>query len=76
MKVSVSINREVPQVKGYRRFIVLGTYSKALNMAESMSGGMEADFRHLVSQWDRKAFVGGETFTQRYVEIYQEILSS
>lgn len=29
-------------------------------MAESMSGGMVADFRHLVSQQDRQAFVGGE----------------
>uniref|UniRef100_A0A7N6AV73 Signal transducer and activator of transcription n=1 Tax=Anabas testudineus TaxID=64144 RepID=A0A7N6AV73_ANATE len=33
----------------YRRFNVLGTKSKALNMAESQSGGMVADFRHLVS---------------------------
>uniref|UniRef100_A0A673YX45 Signal transducer and activator of transcription n=1 Tax=Salmo trutta TaxID=8032 RepID=A0A673YX45_SALTR len=35
----------------YRRFNVLGTNSKALNMAESMSGGMVADFRHLVKIW-------------------------
>lgn len=33
----------------YRRFNVLGTKTKALNMAESHSGGMVADFRHLVS---------------------------
>ncbi|KAM9523641.1 uncharacterized protein ACWYII_043207 [Salvelinus alpinus] len=39
MKVYVSIDREVPQIKGYRRFNVLGTYSKAMNMAESMIGG-------------------------------------
>uniref|UniRef100_A0A7N6BUT0 Signal transducer and activator of transcription n=1 Tax=Anabas testudineus TaxID=64144 RepID=A0A7N6BUT0_ANATE len=42
MKVNVSVDR-------YRRFNVLGTKSKALNMAESQSGGMVADFRHLVS---------------------------
>uniref|UniRef100_A0A8C8HVH6 Signal transducer and activator of transcription n=1 Tax=Oncorhynchus tshawytscha TaxID=74940 RepID=A0A8C8HVH6_ONCTS len=48
MKVNVSMDREAPLVKGYRRFNVLGTNSKALNMAESMSGGMVADFRHLV----------------------------
>uniref|UniRef100_A0A4W5KVL4 Signal transducer and activator of transcription n=1 Tax=Hucho hucho TaxID=62062 RepID=A0A4W5KVL4_9TELE len=42
MKVNVSMDR-------YRRFNVLGTNSKALNMAESMSGGMVADFRHLLS---------------------------
>uniref|UniRef100_A0A6Q2YZZ3 Signal transducer and activator of transcription n=1 Tax=Esox lucius TaxID=8010 RepID=A0A6Q2YZZ3_ESOLU len=44
MKVNVSINR-------YRLFNVLGTKTKALNMAESMSGGMVADFRHLVKRW-------------------------
>uniref|UniRef100_A0A8C8HVU5 Signal transducer and activator of transcription n=1 Tax=Oncorhynchus tshawytscha TaxID=74940 RepID=A0A8C8HVU5_ONCTS len=49
MKVNVSMDREAPLVKGYRRFNVLGTNSKALNMAESMSGGMVADFRHLLS---------------------------
>uniref|UniRef100_A0A4W6EM87 Signal transducer and activator of transcription n=1 Tax=Lates calcarifer TaxID=8187 RepID=A0A4W6EM87_LATCA len=42
MKVNVSMER-------YRRFNVLGTKTKALNMAESQSGGMVADFRHLVS---------------------------
>ncbi|XP_040015287.1 signal transducer and activator of transcription 2 isoform X2 [Xiphias gladius] len=47
MKVNVSMEREAPQVKGYRRFNVLGTKTKALNMAESQSGGMVADFRHL-----------------------------
>ncbi|XP_071349362.1 signal transducer and activator of transcription 2 isoform X1 [Trachinotus anak] len=47
MKVNVSMEREVPQIKGYRRFNVLGTKTKALNMAESQSGGMVADFRHL-----------------------------
>ncbi|KAJ8260154.1 hypothetical protein GJAV_G00177700 [Gymnothorax javanicus] len=47
MKVTVSIDREPAQVKGYRRFNVLGNSSKALNMAESTSGGMVADFRHL-----------------------------
>ncbi|KAG8007873.1 Signal transducer and activator of transcription 1-alpha/beta [Nibea albiflora] len=40
MKVNVSMDR-------YRRFNVLGTKTKALNMAESQSGGMVADFRHL-----------------------------
>uniref|UniRef100_A0A8C2GCT9 Signal transducer and activator of transcription 2 n=1 Tax=Cyprinus carpio TaxID=7962 RepID=A0A8C2GCT9_CYPCA len=41
MKVTVSVNK-------FRKFNVLGTLSKALNMAESMNGGMVADFRHLV----------------------------
>ncbi|XP_058488355.1 signal transducer and activator of transcription 2 isoform X2 [Solea solea] len=47
MKVTVSMERETPQIKGYRRFNVLGTTTKALNMTESQSGGMVADFRHL-----------------------------
>uniref|UniRef100_A0A672Q3P9 Signal transducer and activator of transcription n=1 Tax=Sinocyclocheilus grahami TaxID=75366 RepID=A0A672Q3P9_SINGR len=42
MKVTVSIDK-------FRKFNVLGTLSKALNMAESMNGGMVADFRHLVT---------------------------
>lgn len=47
MKVDVFMDREVPQIKGYRRFNVLGTVSKALNMAESQNGAMVAVFRHL-----------------------------
>ncbi|XP_076012540.1 signal transducer and activator of transcription 2 [Genypterus blacodes] len=46
MKVKVSMVRTAPPIKGYRRFNVLGTDTKAL-MAESQSGGMVADFRHL-----------------------------
>uniref|UniRef100_A0A8C7X340 Signal transducer and activator of transcription n=1 Tax=Oryzias sinensis TaxID=183150 RepID=A0A8C7X340_9TELE len=42
LTVAVSMDR-------YRRFNVLGTRTKALNMAESHSGGMVADFRHLIS---------------------------
>uniref|UniRef100_A0A7N8XP95 Signal transducer and activator of transcription n=1 Tax=Mastacembelus armatus TaxID=205130 RepID=A0A7N8XP95_9TELE len=49
MKVNVSMHREAPQIKGYRRFNVFGTKTKALNMAESQNGGMVADFRHLIS---------------------------
>uniref|UniRef100_A0A8C5FN19 Signal transducer and activator of transcription n=1 Tax=Gadus morhua TaxID=8049 RepID=A0A8C5FN19_GADMO len=49
MKVTVSMDRDTPQVKGSRRFNVLGTSSKALTMAESQDGGLVADFRHLIS---------------------------
>ncbi|XP_019736407.1 signal transducer and activator of transcription 2 isoform X2 [Hippocampus comes] len=45
MKVNISMDREAPQIKGYRHFNVLGTTSKALS--ESQSGSMVADFRHL-----------------------------
>uniref|UniRef100_A0A6Q2X0G5 Signal transducer and activator of transcription n=1 Tax=Esox lucius TaxID=8010 RepID=A0A6Q2X0G5_ESOLU len=53
MKVNVSINR-------YRLFNVLGTKTKALNMAESMSGGMVADFRHLTLK-EQKHGGGGKS---------------
>uniref|UniRef100_A0A8C1SPL5 Signal transducer and activator of transcription n=1 Tax=Cyprinus carpio TaxID=7962 RepID=A0A8C1SPL5_CYPCA len=52
MKVTVSVNK-------FRKFNVLGTLSKALNMAESMNGGMVADFRHLTLK-DRKVGGGGK----------------
>uniref|UniRef100_A0A673CZL4 Signal transducer and activator of transcription n=1 Tax=Sphaeramia orbicularis TaxID=375764 RepID=A0A673CZL4_9TELE len=59
MKVNVSMDREAPQIKGYRRFNVFGTKSKALNMAESQSGGMVADFRHLTLK-EQKCGGGGK----------------
>uniref|UniRef100_A0A8D0CJA6 Signal transducer and activator of transcription n=1 Tax=Scleropages formosus TaxID=113540 RepID=A0A8D0CJA6_SCLFO len=49
MKVTVSMDSDAPQIKGYRRFNVLGNSTKALNMIESNNGGMVADFRHLLS---------------------------
>ncbi|MGH0177887.1 UNVERIFIED_CONTAM: hypothetical protein FKN15_076016 [Acipenser sinensis] len=49
MKVTAMIDKDVQQVRGYRRFNILGTNSKALNMAESTSRGMVAEFRHLAS---------------------------
>uniref|UniRef100_A0A672PY94 Signal transducer and activator of transcription n=1 Tax=Sinocyclocheilus grahami TaxID=75366 RepID=A0A672PY94_SINGR len=52
MKVTVSIDK-------FRKFNVLGTLSKALNMAESMNGGMVADFRHLTLK-DQKVSGGGK----------------
>ncbi|KAG7283260.1 hypothetical protein CRUP_005002, partial [Coryphaenoides rupestris] len=59
MKVNVSMDRDMPQVKGSRRFNVLGTDSKALNMAESQNGGMVADFRHLTLK-EQKSGGGGK----------------
>uniref|UniRef100_A0AAR2JYU7 Signal transducer and activator of transcription n=1 Tax=Pygocentrus nattereri TaxID=42514 RepID=A0AAR2JYU7_PYGNA len=52
MKVTVSIDK-------YRKFNVLGTSTKALNMAESLHGGMVADFRHLTLK-EQKAGAGGK----------------
>ncbi|XP_037534813.1 signal transducer and activator of transcription 2 [Nematolebias whitei] len=72
MKVDVSMAREVPHVKGYRRFNVLGTKSKALNMAESHSGGMVADFRHL-SLKEQKSGGGGKGANDISLSVTEEL---
>ncbi|KPP73916.1 STAT2b-like, partial [Scleropages formosus] len=59
MKVTVSMDSDAPQIKGYRRFNVLGNSTKALNMIESNNGGMVADFRHLTLK-EKKAGGGGK----------------
>ncbi|XP_072238387.1 signal transducer and activator of transcription 2 isoform X2 [Leuresthes tenuis] len=61
MKVDVSMDREAPNIKGYRRFNVLGSKTKALNMAESQSGGMVADFRHLTLKEQKSGGAGKGT---------------
>ncbi|NP_001138896.1 signal transducer and activator of transcription 2 [Salmo salar] len=72
MKVNVSMDREAPLVKGYRRFNVLGTNSKALNMAESMSGGMVADFRHLTLK-EQKSGGGGKGIHDLSLSVTEEL---
>ncbi|XP_028302843.1 signal transducer and activator of transcription 2 isoform X2 [Gouania willdenowi] len=47
MEVHVSMDRETPQIKGYRRFNILGIATKTLTMVEGQNGAMVADFRHL-----------------------------
>ncbi|XP_026073393.1 signal transducer and activator of transcription 1-like [Carassius auratus] len=49
LKVKVSINKDLTEkdtVKGCRKFNILGTFSKVLNLEES-SGCLAAEFRHL-----------------------------
>lgn len=72
MKVTVSMDREAPQIKGYRRFNVLGTNTKALNMAESQSGGMVADFRHL-SLREKKSGGGGKGVSDISLSVTEEL---
>lgn len=72
MKVDVSIDSETPQIKGYRRFNVLGTKTKALNMTESKSGGMVADFRHLTLK-DQKGGGGGKGATEISLSVTEEL---
>ncbi|XP_008408363.1 signal transducer and activator of transcription 2 isoform X1 [Poecilia reticulata] len=72
MKVKVSMSREAPQIKGYRRFNVLGTATKDLNMAESLSGGMVADFRHL-SLKEQKSGGGGKGISEISLSVTEEL---
>ncbi|XP_014899405.1 signal transducer and activator of transcription 2 [Poecilia latipinna] len=72
MKVNVSMSREAPQIKGYRRFNVLGTATKDLNMAESLSGGMVADFRHL-SLREQKSGGGGKGISEISLSVTEEL---
>ncbi|XP_067359542.1 signal transducer and activator of transcription 2 isoform X2 [Channa argus] len=72
MKVNVSMDREAPHMKGYRRFNVLGTKSKFLNMAESQSGGMVADFRHL-SLKEQKSGGGGKGGSDISLSVTEEL---
>ncbi|XP_037346122.2 signal transducer and activator of transcription 2 [Pungitius pungitius] len=72
MKVNVCMDREAPQLKGYRRFNVFGTKSKALNMAESQSGGMVADFRHLTLK-EQKCGGGGKGINDISLSVTEEL---
>uniref|UniRef100_A0AAQ4RVA0 Signal transducer and activator of transcription n=1 Tax=Gasterosteus aculeatus aculeatus TaxID=481459 RepID=A0AAQ4RVA0_GASAC len=72
MKVNVCMDREAPQIKGYRRFNVFGTKSKALNMAESQSGGMVADFRHLTLK-EQKSGGGGKGINDISLSVTEEL---
>ncbi|XP_046725952.1 signal transducer and activator of transcription 2 isoform X2 [Silurus meridionalis] len=72
MKVCVSIDMDAPNVKGYRKFNVLGTSSKVLNMSESMSGGMVADFRHLTLK-EQKIGAGGKGSNDLSLSVTEEL---
>ncbi|XP_059426817.1 signal transducer and activator of transcription 2 isoform X2 [Carassius carassius] len=72
MKVTVSVNNAASQLKGFRKFNVLGTLSKALNMAESLNGGMVADFRHLTLK-DQKVTSGGKGISDLSLSVTEEL---
>ncbi|XP_051804165.1 signal transducer and activator of transcription 2 isoform X2 [Acanthochromis polyacanthus] len=72
MKVDVSMDREPPQIKGYRRFNVMGTTTKNLNMAESQNGGMVADFRHLTLK-EQKSGGGSKGVSDISLSVTEEL---
>ncbi|KAM6980762.1 signal transducer and activator of transcription 3-like [Aplochiton taeniatus] len=55
-----------------RRFNVLGANSKPLNMAESMTGGMVADFRHLTLK-EQKSGGSGKGVTDISLSVTEEL---
>ncbi|XP_061545205.1 signal transducer and activator of transcription 2 isoform X1 [Phycodurus eques] len=73
MKVNVSMDRETPQIKGYRHFNVLGTTSKALTMSESQSGGMVADLRHLNLKEQKSGGGGGKGANDICLSVTEEL---
>uniref|UniRef100_A0A8C2QR74 Signal transducer and activator of transcription n=1 Tax=Capra hircus TaxID=9925 RepID=A0A8C2QR74_CAPHI len=53
LKVKVLFDKDVNErntVKGFRKFNILGTHTKVMNMEESTNGSLAAEFRHLVGR--------------------------
>ncbi|XP_068172489.1 signal transducer and activator of transcription 2 isoform X2 [Antennarius striatus] len=71
MKVNVSMDRKTPKIKRCRRFNIVGTTTKALNMAESHSGGMVADFRHLTLKEQKSG--GGKGVSDISLSVTEEL---
>ncbi|KAF2987387.1 hypothetical protein EK904_002425 [Melospiza melodia maxima] len=52
LKVKVLFDKDVTEknsVKGFRKFNILGTNTKVMNMEESTNGSLSAEFRHLTT---------------------------
>ncbi|XP_048455153.1 signal transducer and activator of transcription 4 isoform X5 [Rhincodon typus] len=47
LKVKATIDKESSTARGYRKFNILGTNSKVMNMEESVNGSLSVEFRHL-----------------------------
>ncbi|XP_032802147.1 signal transducer and activator of transcription 1-alpha/beta [Petromyzon marinus] len=62
LKVKAVIDRDVdrPPIKGCRKFNILGTNTKVMNMEESNNGSLSVEFRHLQLK-EQKSSAGGRT---------------
>ncbi|XP_032879641.1 signal transducer and activator of transcription 4 [Amblyraja radiata] len=47
LKVKATIDKESLTARGYRKFNILGTNTKVMNMEESVNGSLSVEFRHL-----------------------------
>ncbi|XP_078057392.1 signal transducer and activator of transcription 1-like isoform X2 [Mustelus asterias] len=72
MKVKVCIDKNSPNGKGYRKFNILGTITKAMNTMESKSGGLCADFRHLQLK-EQKSGIGGKGSNETSLIVTEEL---
>lgn len=59
LKVTVSIDKNPPTTKGYRKFNVLGTLDKVLGMDDVQTKGLVADFKYLTLK-EQRAGAGGK----------------
>ncbi|XP_059499442.1 signal transducer and activator of transcription 1-like isoform X2 [Stegostoma tigrinum] len=72
MKVKVCIDKNSPNGKGYRKFNILGTTTKAMNMMDSRFGGLCADFRHLQLK-EQKSVIGGKGSNEASLIVTEEL---
>ncbi|XP_067880742.1 signal transducer and activator of transcription 1-like isoform X1 [Heterodontus francisci] len=72
IKVKACIDKNSPNGKGYRKFNILGTYTKAMNMMESKFGGLCADFRHLQLK-EQKSGIGGKGSNEASLIVTEEL---
>ncbi|XP_048474833.1 signal transducer and activator of transcription 3.1-like [Rhincodon typus] len=72
MKVKVCIDKNSPNGKGYRKFNILGTTTKAMNMMDSRFGGLCADFRHLQLK-EQKSIIGGKGSNEASLIVTEEL---
>uniref|UniRef100_A0A672HKS9 Signal transducer and activator of transcription 4 n=1 Tax=Salarias fasciatus TaxID=181472 RepID=A0A672HKS9_SALFA len=72
LKIKVCIDKEsgdVAAIRGSRKFNILGTNTKVMNMEESNNGSLSAEFKHLVSD-------GAELKTERWSFLIKAKLTS
>ncbi|XP_072105267.1 signal transducer and activator of transcription 1-like isoform X1 [Mobula birostris] len=72
MKVKACIDKNSPNGKGYRKFNILGTYEKAMNMMDSKFGGLCVDFRHLQLK-EQKCIIGGKGSNEASLTVTEEL---
>ncbi|XP_032871487.1 signal transducer and activator of transcription 1-like isoform X2 [Amblyraja radiata] len=72
MKVKACIDKSSPNGKGYRKFNILGTNEKAMNMTESKFGGLCVDFRHLQLK-EQKSLIGGKGSNETSLVVTEEL---